>query len=361
MKRRGLESRSLSNCIALALALLVGGCAWGAWIPGERNWNPPVVADPTTFAEFLPLGSVRVDELDCYSQRCKKRFRVIVEEPGVLTVRVIPELVGPDAQARIVLEAIRGVLAQASTGRGPRTDVTVLAVRENVNPGTYFVLVESVGGPMKYEIGAYLEPGPGPAPGTTASAPPPKKAARPAPKALSGPPARLVDVKLPGRAGARYDPQVSFAKLRTFAFTRNAQAGDDLPAGTVIESPGDRQIRRFLAEDLRLKGFRPATGPEPADLRVEFSTSDATQLFYRSPFIWYDEFSMDPYRPGLAYAIQANVASQLTVIIVDTESTRLAWYGTSAKSLGPGIDMGAETTALAREAVSDILAKFPPN
>ncbi|MBW2244469.1 MAG: DUF4136 domain-containing protein [Deltaproteobacteria bacterium] len=361
MKRRGLESRSLSSCVALALALFVGGCAWGTWIPGEKNWNPPVVADPTTFAEFLPLGSVRVDELNCYSQRCKKRFRVIVGESGVLTVRVIPELVGPDAQARIVLEAIRGVLAQASTGRGPRTDVTVLALRESVNAGTYFVLIESVGGPMKYEIGAYLEPGPGPAPGTTAAAPPPEKVARPKKDWPSAPATRLVDVKLPGRAGARYDPKVSFANLRTFAFARTAQAGDDLPAGTVIDGPGDRQIRRFLAEDLRLKGFRPAAGRDPADLHVEFSTSDATQLYYRAPFIWYDQFSLDAYRPGLPYKAQANVASRLTVVIVEAQSGRVAWFGASAKSLGPGIDFGAETTALAREAVSDILAKFPPN
>ena len=352
MKLRGLESRSVSSCGALALALLLGACAWDPWLPGEGNWTPPAeVTDPATLAEFLALGSVRVDELDCYARRCKKRFRVVVEEPGLLTVRLIPELEGPDAQARIVLEAIRGVLAQAGTGRGPRTDVTVLSVREAVDPGTYFVLIQSLGGPMPYELGAYLEPGTGP---TDPS--PSEPVARAEPNPPSGPPPRLVEVDLPGRTRASYDPAVSFVNLRTFDFTRNAQAGDAAPAGTVVEEPIDRQIRRFLADDLELKGFRPATGGEPADLRVEFSRDDATRLYYLAPFIWYEQFT-----PGMPYQVQANVAARLTVVIVDNRSTRIAWHGTSEKSLGPGINLGDDTTSLAREAVSDILAPFPPN
>lgn len=358
MLRRGLESRSVSSWVALGLALLLGACAWDPWIPGQADWNPPVVVDPATLAEFLPLGSVRVDELNCYSHRCKKRFRVVVEEPGLLTVRLIPQLQGPDAQARIVLEAIRGVLGQAGTGRGPRTDVTVLAVREAVNPGTYFILIQSVGGPMPYELGANLEPGAGPTDST-----PVERVARAEPNPPSGPPPRLVEVGLKGRTRASYDPAVSFANLRTFSFVRNAQAGDSAPAGTVIEEPIDRQIRRFLADALELKGFRPETGRGPADLRVEFARSDATRLYYRAPFIWYDQFEVgrrEPLGPA-PFAAQANIAAQLTVVIVDTQSTRIAWYGTSEKSLGPGVGVGAETTELAREAVSDILARFPPN
>jgi len=351
MKRLGPLS-PLCHAAALAAAALFA-CTWTPWIPGERSWNPPVVVDPAKLAERLPLPTTYVDELDCYAQRCERRFRLVVEEPGQLTVRVLPELASQDAQGRLVLESPGGVLAQSASGRGPHPDVVVLAVREPVNPGTYFVLLQSLGGPMPFELTAVHSPGEGPASQPSAAAvreevPPP-----------AGPPPRLAKVKLPGQAGAGYDPEVSFAGLRTFQFPRATLPGETPPAGTPLEQPLDRQIRRFLADDLERKGFRQATGKEPADLLVDFSRGAVTRDLYH-PFAyvygWYDVVVFQgPYLGG-----EVDTRATLTVDILEARSQRLAWHAYTTKGVGPGITYGEETTRLVREAVHELLAPFPP-
>ena len=347
--------RSILTCAALALALtlplVLGACTWSPWIPGEGNWEPPAEVTQAPLAEYLALDRIRVDAGDCYARRCQKRYRVIVEEPGLLTLQLVPELKGPDAQARIVLEAVQGVLGQASSGRGDRTDVVVLAVREQVKKGTYFVLVQTLGGPVPYEIGATHTPGGAPEFGPAAEPVPRAKPTLP-----DGPPPFLREVKLSGRASANFDPAVSFNRLRTFSFARRAQAGDTGAAGTVVEQPLDRQIRRFVAETLQQKGFRPATGPDPGDLRVEFSRGTADLFYRKGSFTWYD-YSVLRNSP---YIQETNQRGRLTIDMIEAETGRIAWHGWSEKGMGPGTLFGTVGASLAHEAVSDILKPFPP-
>ena len=51
----------------------------------------------------------------------------------------------------------------------------------------------------------------------------------------------------------------------------------------------------------------------------------------------------------------------LVVDIIEARSGRLAWHAWTTKGLGPGITLGARTTALVREAVAEVLVGFPPH
>lgn len=345
------QLRFVLLAVATVAVGLVPACAWDPWIPGQSRWNPEIVVDPANILQQLALDAPYVDDLDCYARRCQKRFRLVVDQPGQLTVQAVLELTSEDEQARMVLEATRGVLEQAGTGRGPRTDVTVLAVRSTVKAGTYFVLIQSIGGRIPYELSAMLTPGAGPTP-------PPRSAAAPRemPRQPKGPAFRLEKVDLEAGAGADYDPAVNFSDIRTFTFPRLARPGESVPTGTPLETPEDRQIRRLLAEGLSLKGLRQATGSEEADLIVTFSAGQKSRTFSAIPLL-YERYSFT--RMGSGFDV--NTRGTLVVDIVEVRSDRIAWHAWTTKGLGPGITYGAETTALLREAVADLLAGFPPH
>lgn len=334
-------------------AFLLSSCAWDPYIPGENSWNPPVVVDPASLSHRLALDSPYVDELDCYSRECQKRFRVIVEEPGQLTVTAMLELGSQDDQGRMVLEAIDGVIARAGTGRGVRTDAAPLAIRQEVEPGVYFVLLQSVGGRVPYEITASLTPSDvAEVPPPTEGMPPPQ----PEPPRGPGPPMRkLSKIRLPGRAKGSYDPQVVFTNIETFAFPRLARPGDGAPPGTPVEQPGDRQIRRYIADNLELKGFRQAHGNEASDLFVTFSTSQGARTFF------FNFYGFEPFQSTGPLLGPHQYDTGTLVIDVFTPKSEVAYSAWVERGIGPGITPGEKTADLAREAVTQLLAEFPPH
>ena len=325
-------------------------CAWSGWIPGESSWNPDIVVDPSELAKQLSLDTIHVDELDCYANSCEKRFRLVIDQPGQLTVTAIPELSSQDDQARIVLESLQGVVAKAATGRGSREDVTVLSVSKPLDPGMYFVLIQSVGGTLPYQLSAHLTPGAG-AP-VTPEAEPRAQAATPS----SSPPARLVAVSLPGNSQGAYDPAVSFGTLRTFAFRNPGGQGAEAPAGTRIEDPIDREIRRYLADELTLRGLQQVGAGDAADLSVGFYRRSRNRSLYGFASIYgrYDFGALGWTRGAV------DTRSTLTVDIVDSRNGLLAWHAWTTKGIGPGITYGDATSALVRESINDVLAGFPP-
>jgi hypothetical protein len=332
-----------------AVACLAAACAWYPRIPGERSWNPDVVVGPGDLSDPLVLDAPYVGKLDCYARRCEKRLRVVADGPGQLTVTGIPQLATDDTQMWIVLESPLGVVARTGTGRGPREDAPVLAISEPVEGGTYFVLLQSVGGPVPYQLRAHLTPGPGVAIEDEAEPVPEPSIAGDAQVAL-------VPVSLPGGARGGYDPAVPFAELDTFVF-RGPALGDDAPAGTPLGAPGDLTIRRLLAEQLALRGFRQASGREPADLVVDFSRRSAN-LSYRELSPLYERYDFGP----IGWGYQGAVATRgtLTVDIVDAHTQRIAWKAWTTKPIGPGTATGEGSYQLAREAVTEVLAGFPP-
>lgn len=342
-RARTLHALLLALCVALS-------CTWKAWTPegqglGTRDTRVP----PTPRSETLLLNTSRVDELRCYARRCQKRFRLAVDEPGRLTLRVVPELAGPDEQMRIVVETTRGVVSRAASGRGQRSGPTVLVVDESVQPALYFLLVESFGARVRYELTVHFEPEAAPAPSAG------KAAARPA--LPPGPPPRLVPVEVRGVGGAGFDPAVSFDRIRTFAFPPSLSPEEAREAGAPMEQPLDRQIRRLIAEELRWKGLRQATGDRGADVIVDFSGRRFVSSYPELPFI-YGWYELDPAR--VAYRRDPDARATLGVDLVETRSRRIAWHAWTTRGLGPGITPGEKTRALVREAVHDVLAGFPP-
>lgn len=353
MNARGSQPRLVFLAVASAVVCLASACVWDPWIPGQSRWNPEIVVAPANISQPLALDAPFVDDLNCYARSCQKRFRVIVDRPGQLTVRATLELASQDEQARIVLEAMSGVVARDGTRRGVRTDVSPLTVQSEVKAGTYYVLIQSIGGRIPYELTATLTPG------AASSSPPRVEPATPAtpaePPRPDGSLPRFTKVDLGASAGGGYDPEVVFTGIRTFTFPRPPRPGDPLPAGTPLETPGDRQIRRYLAEGLELKGFRQATGSEEADLVVSFSTGQKSRSF-RAISILYQRYDF----PSMGTGFEVDTRGTLVVDIIDARSDRIAWHAWTTKGFGPGITPGAETAALVREAVADILAAFPP-
>lgn len=337
--------------LLLTAPVLLAACAWDPWIPGEKDWNPDIVVNPSELSDQLPLGSRYLGELSCYSALCERRFRIVVEEPGTLAVSMIPELASDDAQARLALESVdRGVLGQAGTGRGPRTDVPALAVTARVDAGVHFLLLQSIGGPVPYQLVARLTPGAG-APAA------PAPVARPAP--VEGPPPRLVAADRAGSVRAGYDPAVSFADLATFRFPGPIELGDAGQAGAPLEDPTDRLIRRHLADELTRRGFRQAAGNEAADLLVEFARGTVNRDFY-GIFSLYERYGFGISTGDWAFGERVQSQGFLVVDLVDARSHRIAWHARTTERLGPGITAGEPGEALLRAAVTEALIGFPP-
>lgn len=334
---------------------LLAACAWDPFIPGENSWNPPVVVDSANLSHRLALDSPYVDTLDCYSRECQQRFRLIIEESGQLTVTAMLDLASQDEQGRMVLEAITGVIARASTGRGVRTDAAPLTIREPVERGVYFVLLQSIGGRVPYEITATLTPGPveSPEPYVAEGLPPgPSRALPPGP----GPPMRqLSKIRLPGQAKGRYDSQVIFTGHETFSFPRNARPGDGAPPGTPVEQPGDRQIRRQITNNLEMKGFRQAQGDEASDLFVTFSTSQGSRTWFFSYYGFQPMTGTSPLLSPWEYETGS------LAIDVYTPRKEVAYSASVVRGMGPGITPGEKTAQLVREAVTQLLTGFPPH
>jgi hypothetical protein len=214
----------------------------------------------------------------------------------------------------------------------------------------YFVLIQSVGGVMPYQVSAHLVPGEGAPPAPKPQPPTPARAA------TSSPPARLVAVELPGNAQGAYDPTVSFGTLRTFAFRDPGGLDAAAPPGTRIEQPIDREIRRDLADDLTLRGFRQVGAGESADLSVGFHRRTRNRSLYGFTTI-YDRYDFGAF--GWTRGA-VDTRATLTVDIIDNRNGLLAWHAWTTKAIGPGITYGDATTSFVRESVTDVLAGFPP-
>jgi hypothetical protein len=360
MKRRGLPFRSravrspavlVGRVAAIAAAMLVGACAWDPWIPGERNWNPPIVVNEGDLVDQLALDSRHVGELACYTRLCEKRFRIVLEQSGDLAVSLLPELGTDDDQVRLVLEGIRGVIARDGTGRGPHPDVPALAVSETVSSGIYFVLIQSVGSSIPFQLTARLTPREDAMPPLADPVEPRVTPTR------DDPPPQLVDVPRPGNASAGFDPAVSFDSLRTFRFP--APSEDDVRRpGAVFEQPVDRQLRRLLADALVQRGLRQASGNETADLIVDFSRGSTNRVFRGIPML-YERYGFGA-GEGWAFGDRVDTRATLVVDLVDTRSDRIAWHARTTRGVGPGITPGERTDALLQESVTEVLAGFPP-
>lgn len=354
MKSRGSALRQL---VVPIVSVCLASCAWDPWIPEESGPPPEIVVDPAKLSRELVLGSPYVDQLDCFDHRCQQRFRVTLDDPGQLTVTTHFELASSDDSARVSLESMtRGVVARGSTGRGPHADAPVVSVTHDAEqPGVYFVLLQSIGGKVPYQIVANFDPA-----AVAPSAPPAPRA--PDPRATE-PPARLTTIDSGPMFGAKYDPRVVFRERETFTFAKRP-SGPDVAPGTIVDTPTDREIRRYSADVLETKGFRQAYGSEQADFVVGFSTGDASRTWYSFQFPGlYSSYGFSGQNWTGIYGPRVEVAQRdaLIVDIVDARTRQLAWHSWTTTGAGPGVIDGAARSNQIRKAVTEVLAKFPPN
>ncbi len=137
---------------ALLATLLLGGCAWEAWVPSEPLPRDPD-ADRRNAIPLVP-GEIHTDRLHCKAGDCRDWFIVSTRVPGELQVEVRPS---PTEEAA----SLRVVLFGPGAGAADHTswdETPPLRVRTRAPAGAYFVLVEGTGGRQPFQIVATLQP-----------------------------------------------------------------------------------------------------------------------------------------------------------------------------------------------------------
>jgi hypothetical protein len=242
---------------------------------------------------------------------------------------------------RLILETpAAGVLVRRSS----LADPLPLVIRQTVQPGVYFVLVQGVGQSIPFQIAATLTPSEGgdPAP----------RVAGGASEGSSAPPDLEVPERIASAKGlkseAAWDPKADFTSYRTFAFAPVEQGG----VGQPMEEPHHRRIRRALTAELERKGFAAAEF-DAADLWIGFGVGNSTRTWFGLMHpVWFDRWTDDGAHVG------AHVYSRgtLSVDIVDPEAQRLIWHSWSSQGLEPA----TEELDVIQRAAADALAMFPP-
>jgi hypothetical protein len=287
----------------------------------------------------MQLGERLSDTLDCVAN-CNQRFRLVLERGGELEIEMQVSVQGEGELMRLILEGTAaGVMARRSTLADPRP----LVIRQVVQPGVYFVLVQGVGESIPFAIAATLN----------ASEDVPVAGRPAAPVVAAGlPPGPAIPERVKSERGlgseAAWDPTVDFKVYRSFAFAPIEQGG----VGTPMEEPYHRRIRRALATELELKGFARAE-LDTADLLIGFGVGNSTRTWFGMVHpAWFDRWA----DAGAHVGPHVYSRGTLSIDIVDPRAQRLIWHSWSSQGLEPGTD---ELDVIQR-AAADVLAKFPP-
>jgi hypothetical protein len=321
--------------VALAFALIFGiGCSWDPIRLPEK----PRARDPVDAPTDPRLGVRLSDTLECTTAVCVRRFRIVVPEPGKLTIGARANIENANELFSISLESTHsGVLGSKSTDTDPGP---LLLVSADATPGTYFLLIRGAGGRIPYTVGSRLERGGAPVKAATSN--PDIEIAKPDLRKLEG-----------GAAGggAAYDPGVDFGAFKTFAFVKRPkpQPGQ---AGQPMEEPVERQLRRTIAFDLERKGFVRGE-PDTADFLIGVGIGSSTAAWYSRGLPYY----FDTWESG-GHIVGTHTYSQRTLVIdmVDPKAEKLVWHGWSSVGVPP-LRMRDEVI---NEIVAEVLDAFPP-
>jgi hypothetical protein len=130
----------------IAGLLLVGACAWDPWVPDRPD---PLPETSPGLSRALVPGEALEGELRCAEeQRCNDWYRLLVEEPGWLRVRVDAAGAADGGRMRLLLRRMGGpVVSQVVSESGPP-----LVVDGPVEPGVHAILVQGGGARVPYRI-----------------------------------------------------------------------------------------------------------------------------------------------------------------------------------------------------------------
>ena len=160
------------------------------------------------------------------------------------------------------------------------------------------------------------------------------------------------------RVVSDHDPEFSFAGYDRFAWMSEHPM---IAAGPGTNPLLEGRIMAAITETMRAKGVSLVPTAEQADFVVSFSvgardrvsvTSTPYPAAYRGAWRWgrtyYNDVDVRQYTEG-----------RLAIDIFDAREKRPVWHGYATANISSITDR-AERQALLREAVSKILAEFPP-
>ncbi|MBW2272153.1 MAG: DUF4136 domain-containing protein [Deltaproteobacteria bacterium] len=362
-----------------ALLVLGGGCAYDGWVPGGQPSDLGKVN--LAPAELLPLDQRVQGELDCSKQNCVDNYRVNIPGPGRVTVEARRTTAAASSELLQLLlknPAQRVLVDQVVPGMD-------LATAEHgvERPGPHFVALQVGGGRSEYEIVARYtplvtalaprEPADGSAAGSSAS--PSARASTPRPLP-SVPQERQVeggDLQRLDREGRRastrlggdsvHDPTFDFLPLRSFAFLQRPEeafeAGSDQGEAILGNPFTIKEAQRAVRTALANRSYDPASLQD-----AEFLISIGGGSHIRTAYVYQNQPIIESYAsyyqswgyivPPLSLATVER--GTLVIDFVNPLTGRLIWHGWATIPIDPNKDLNQ----LIRQAVSEILDRFPP-
>ena len=154
-----------------------------------------------------------------------------------------------------------------------------------------------------------------------------------------------------------YDTSADFSGLKTFAWQHAEQPETGDPQ--IDNDLNDERIRRAIAENLAIKGFRPVDREE-ADVLVAYFVDHKRKLSSGSVSVGMGRSSYGRHG-GVGYSTGVSEYDQaiLTIDMLNPSDEKMIWRGVGSRSAYDG-SSPAKATKIVNESVSKILKKFPP-
>lgn len=166
-----------------------------------------------------------------------------------------------------------------------------------------------------------------------------------------------------------YDTAADFDRYKTYAWLAQTPSKQTPAEPAPKGSPQpliDARIRTAIEEVLPTRGFTPASEPSQADFFVTYYFSSQTKTDTRSVDAYYG-FGVGGRNSSLGFGIGVPINRRsrdyqlgtLMIDIIDAQTRKLVWRGTSAERLDERLTP-KQTTQKINKTVQSILARFPP-
>lgn len=137
-----------ASIVALLVAAPLVACTFEGYVPK----GPPPEVEPIEPIQTMRLGEPKYGSLDCPAGECQQHYRFDVPRGGELVVVLDPHFAGEGVGLRITLGNVVGEIhgQQSAEGEEP------VEIRARVERGFYYVLVQAIGGEVRFELLADL-------------------------------------------------------------------------------------------------------------------------------------------------------------------------------------------------------------
>lgn len=160
------------------------------------------------------------------------------------------------------------------------------------------------------------------------------------------------------QARSDFDPSARFDTYRSFAWLDEEQGTLSGGAGSEAVDPLlARRIRDSIERQLEARGYRKLDDLEAADFVVSFSVGTREKIqIHSSPMLGGGYYGYGGWYAGSIVSATSYTEGTLAIDVFDGSSHLAVWHGWASRRVNQTMDRGA----LVDEAVSAILARFPP-